>query len=97
MEATQRQPLLADCLDDDELCAELGGIARRTLERWRAKRIAPPHFYIGQTPYTHRTVAQQWLLDRARENTAPVAKKRGWPKGKPRGPRKQPDSTAAPA
>jgi hypothetical protein len=56
-----RSDLLAGFISEDELADALG-TCTRTIRRWRALRIGPPHVAVGREIRYGTEVVRQWLI-----------------------------------
>jgi excisionase family DNA binding protein len=55
--------ILDEYLTDEELAAALR-VTKRTLERWRRMREAPPSVKMGSRRLTRKDAVPQWLASR---------------------------------
>ena len=55
-----------DLLTTEEVCEYLG-VARRTLDRWNARRIGPPQVRMGGLIRYRRQSLDKWLESREQE------------------------------
>jgi hypothetical protein len=81
----------------------------RKMQRWRETGGGPVYHKFGQAVRYTRGDLMTWAAAQRRHSTAepvpapaiaaeqPVKRKRGWPKGRKRGPRKAPATTSAAA
>jgi hypothetical protein len=55
---------ILDDYDSEEETARQLHIKKRTLQRWRAKRVGPPVTFIGRKPMYYRPSTAQWVRGR---------------------------------
>jgi hypothetical protein len=53
--------LLEDFYTQPALAGELG-VNKRTLQRWEAKRLGPPHIQIGRMRLYNKASVRAWIL-----------------------------------
>jgi len=94
---------------DEDVVADVTGRSVRTVQRWRAEGTGPVYYKFGQAVRYTIADLMAWAEAHRRHSTAepvpapavaaeqPIKRKRGWPLGRKRGPRKAPTPTAAAA